>query len=282
MCVIAIAVKHRIPLAILEKCEETNPHGGGVAWVADGTVHFKKNITAAQAHELVKDKPLPHVFHFRIASIGGVIPALCHPFAVRNKCNDELEGTTQAAFFHNGTVKDWKFFAKLAGVNYPEYASDSMVVARLVALRGKSILEDLPIGRFAILNADRSINLYGEFLDKDGCLYSNLFWTYEKRRAEFSHHRLQAGQDEDGECGSTSEIQKLRTEQAVAQRELELEQRQRAGNQSRSQYDCYTSRPAGIPGNSVKKPVAPYKRMVIGGQTYKHTGGVVTTPGDLE
>lgn len=271
MCVIAIAVKERLPLEVLRACELANPHGGGMAWVEMGKVHFKKNINAQQAFAIAQTKSLPHVFHFRIASVGNVMPALCHPFPIRSKNNVELEGNTAAALFHNGTVQDWRLYAKLARVNYPSFSSDSLVMSRIVSVCGKSILESIGSGKFCILNSDRTINLYGEFRSHEGGLFSNLFWTYRTMAAQqAAHRRLQAGQgdleadeDDDDNCDCSPQGNGLRH-----QAELELE-RELQREQARDDfYSAYVSTPAQrAAGLSLK-----VKPQVV--------NGVVFTPGD--
>lgn len=261
MCVIAIAIKHKLSLSVLQQCEDKNPHGGGVAWAEKGQVHFKKNISAQEAHDLVKDKPLPHVFHFRIASVGAVMPALCHPFPIRSRDNSEMEGTAGSVFFHNGTVHQWKFLARLAGVHYPDYASDSMVMARIAALRGKAILEEIQGGKYAILNGDGSINLYGEFQEQEGNLFSNLFWTYDARRAADAHRNFQS-------CGSTrggdAQIRGMLNQQAARNQQDIQEQR------LDRQADDFFAEQRGL-------------KFGAGFRKAAHTnGGVVTTPGDRQ
>src|ERR1017187_1470790 len=119
MCVIAIATKQDPNMATLYKCQSANPHGGGVAWAENGFVHYKKGLNAEEMQELVANKPFPHIFHFRIASVGKVIPSLCHAFLVKRKHNCDMAGVTQnPVFFHNGTISDWKYMALLAGVKY--------------------------------------------------------------------------------------------------------------------------------------------------------------------
>lgn len=179
MCVIAVAVKSEIDLASLYKCEAANPHGGGVAWAEKGYVHFKKGIKAEEMQDLVKDKPFPHVYHFRIASVGKIIPALCHPFVVRRKQNCDMEGvTSHPVLFHNGTVTNWRFLAKVAGVTYPEFASDSMIIARIISLRGEALLSQIcDHSRFCVLHPDGKVNLHGGFAELNGNRYSNMHST---------------------------------------------------------------------------------------------------------
>jgi len=180
MCVIAVALKKDPSMADLYKCESSNPHGGGVAWAENGYVHFKKGIRAEEMQDLVANKPFPHVFHFRIASVGKVIPALCHPFTIKRKHNCDMAGVTNSPIlFHNGTIPEWKFMAQLAGVKYPDFASDSMVLARIISLRGEGVLSHLTSGnKFVILWPNGDVKTYGGFTRIDGNDYSNSYWNW--------------------------------------------------------------------------------------------------------
>jgi predicted glutamine amidotransferase len=181
MCVIVVAPTKDPDLKTLYKCQDKNPHGGGVAWSENGFVHFKKGVNAEQMQDLVAGKPFPHIFHFRIASVGKVIPALCHPFVVKRKHNADMDGVTNCpVFFHNGTIQDWKYMAQLAGVKYPEFASDSMVLARIVSLRGEGILNHISTGnRFVVLRPDGTVKTYGQFTRVGDCEYSNNYWNFQ-------------------------------------------------------------------------------------------------------
>lgn len=201
MCVIAVAYKKDPKLSDLYRCESTNPHGGGVAWAEKGFVHFKKGLKAEEMQELVANKPFPHVFHFRIASVGKVIPALCHPFIVKRKHNCDMAGVTNSpVLFHNGTMGDWRFMAKLAGVTYPEFASDSMVMARIISVRGHDILNHLVQGnKFTVLHPDGQVKNYGQFTRIDENDYSNGYWSYGSPstyygRGQQQGHGKQAGE----------------------------------------------------------------------------------------
>lgn len=181
MCVIAIAVKQELPLLVLRQCESSNRDGGGCSWVERGLVHFKKNLTAAEIHHLLKDKPLPHVVHFRIGTVGGVKPSRCHPFTVRTVNNDPLAGVAKTVLFHNGHANGWEFWATMAGVSVPGDASDSQVIARIVAHRGEEVLQEMVsrgAGKFAVMHSDGTVKLYGGFAERDGYTFSNLHWAH--------------------------------------------------------------------------------------------------------
>ena len=181
MCVIAVAIKSEIPLNILRACQSSNPHGGGCSWIEGGLVRFQKDITASQMHQLLKDKPLPHVVHFRIATAGGVQPSRCHPFVIKTTKNDDLHGAAKSVLYHNGHCSGWEFYASMAGVGYPPDASDSQVIARIVAHRGEACLQEFVkrgAGKFAVMHSNGEVKLYGGFVELDGAMFSNTNWAH--------------------------------------------------------------------------------------------------------
>jgi len=181
MCVIAIAIKSPLALDVLKACERSNRDGGGVAWVENGAVQFRKGLTAAEIHTLIADKPLPHVVHFRIATVGGVSKTLCHPFTVKASHNAPLEGVAREVLFHNGHLTGWEFSAQLAGIGIPPGISDSQAIARIVAMRGESVLQgfvERGAGKFVVLKANGEAKCYGHFSEWNDGLYSNLHWKH--------------------------------------------------------------------------------------------------------
>lgn len=208
MCVIIVCPTKDPDLATLYKCEDKNPHGGGVAWAANGYVHFKKGIKSEEMLDLASHQPFPHVFHFRIASVGHVIPALCHPFLVKRKHNCDMAGVSNnPLLFHNGTIPEWRFMAQLAGVKYPDFASDSMVIARIVSLRGAGILPHLINGnKFVVLWPNGEVKTYGAFAHRGGVEgiieYSNTYWDIG-RQIDYGKHSGSYAPT----CGSQQEFQ---------------------------------------------------------------------------
>lgn len=181
MCVIAIAVERMLTENELRACERSNPHGGGCSWVERGLVHFKKGLDANEIAELLKDKPLPHVVHFRIATVGGVRPSRCHPFTVKATDNDPLAGVSKSVLYHNGHASGWEFWATLAGVHPSPGLSDSQAIARIVSIRGDGVLKELVergAGKFAVMKNDGRVTLFGRFESRAGATFSNLNWAH--------------------------------------------------------------------------------------------------------
>lgn len=191
MCVIAIATQRRMSLPAMRECNAYNPHGIGVSWVQDGKVHYRKGIQFSnEAHELLKDVPLPHVIHFRYATVGKVKPELCHPFVIRRDVpNFTIGRTTKTVLFHNGTIKDIEVFAKLAGASRLKTDSDSRIMAKICANRGQFLLEHVAErtkknqypNKFVTMNRVGDITIHGEFYRHNGINYSNLRWRNNVR-----------------------------------------------------------------------------------------------------
>lgn len=110
MCVIMIVEKNRVPAETVRAAFEKNGDGGGAAWRVkkSGEVHWKKGCDLSEMVEMARELPLPHILHFRIASIGPKIPQLTHPFPISDTSTTALAGRTKGqVLFHNGTWNDW-------------------------------------------------------------------------------------------------------------------------------------------------------------------------------
>jgi hypothetical protein len=118
MCIILLAETKQITKAILEKAEDTNPHGAGIAWINDKTktknVKWIKgiNLNTKGILRLIKINKIktPYIIHFRIASIGSTSDQLCHPFDLNALLTENKQsGNSEAGvLFHNGTMTDYK------------------------------------------------------------------------------------------------------------------------------------------------------------------------------
>lgn len=186
MCVIAVATKKIISLKTLRECEAYNSHGGGVAWAEGGKVHYMKGVKSGKIHEVLKNVPLPHVVHFRWATVGSVQKEYCHPFVIKKSVPNFTKGSTnESVLFHNGTIDGIEFYAYLAGAKAPEGWSDSKLAAKLVAIRGPKILSQVSAwsrtdgfpNKFAVMKKTGSVKLYGEYKEKNGVLFSNMRWV---------------------------------------------------------------------------------------------------------
>lgn len=203
MCVI-IATYKRPSLKLLQQAESANLDGGGMAWLADGKVHWKKGITALEMHAMTKELEPPFICHFRIATIGGRGKGLTHPFPIGGSV--ALEGATKGAvIFHNGHYRDWedRVFSNLANDTYPAgNMSDTRAIAWLSKTWGVNWL-DLIAGtanKFAVLHANGKIDYHGAWLkhdeqtwvsNKNFCVTNNWskFDKAKKQAATFNSHQ---------------------------------------------------------------------------------------------
>jgi hypothetical protein len=109
MCVICIAQDERMTKDHVEKMWSHNKDGGGIAWREKGKVHWRKGLSEEEMLDFVLTLPLPYVAHFRIASCGGVLPELTHPFPIQKTVPLDLKGSsTSPVLFHNGHLGRWK------------------------------------------------------------------------------------------------------------------------------------------------------------------------------
>ncbi len=185
MCIIAVKPQGCVPIPVttLSVCWDNNPHGAGFVVHKPGrdTLLIQKgfmtlealldalNAAAIQERDTV-------IYHFRIATSGGITPANCHPFPVSVNVNDlkSLTIACKAAFVHNGVLGKGK-----------KDLSDTQVyilkkLSRYSNLQGSisKIAKDTAGSRTAILNADGQLWLTGKWVEKDGYHFSNETYAY--------------------------------------------------------------------------------------------------------
>ena len=178
MCVIICIEDGKYPSkSTLEDAESMNSHGGSIAWLdKNGRKNYQKGIKAKAIMKIINKQLKPKgietaIIHFRIASIGTVNKALCHPFEITNRVELNLSGKNMSTdlLFHNGT---WSEYAeemleyigsnkKPVTIPYGEF-SDSRVMAYLSKRMGVKKMAKLVTGwnKIAVLTSD-GINRYG-------------------------------------------------------------------------------------------------------------------------
>lgn len=136
---------------MIEKAWDRNKDGGGVAYRGkNGKVVWKKGLNFPEMKQFCQEMPTPSVAHFRVASCGGVRPALTHPFPIDVSTSTALEGETDGyVLFHNGDWKRWDEIALQAavakGIPIPVGKwSDSRAIAWLMSIYGHGFMELLP------------------------------------------------------------------------------------------------------------------------------------------
>jgi hypothetical protein len=184
MCVILIAEETRLDASTIEAAVEANPDGNGFAWMQSGKVHWRKGITVKAAIKLAKTKPLPYVFHARIATVGATCAALCHPFPITHRGNQTaIAGTSKrGVVFHNGSWAEWnEYVSKHHGANW----SDSRGMADMVFADGDEALELIPTTQRVVMMTPTEILFQGTgWTTINGVKASNNHFTWAKSRSE--------------------------------------------------------------------------------------------------
>lgn len=179
MCVIITSPgrEERPSLRQLELCERANPHGSGLAWLEGRMVRYAKHATAREIHRHLRSVAGPVIVHFRIASVGGIRPELCHPFPVTHRAELRDSGRARAVLFHNGTWREYSRVQQKLQLTFGrrEPVSDTRVAASVVARFGFDWLRGADYCRWAYMNGDGILRL-GRWSKIGGCHYSNLHW----------------------------------------------------------------------------------------------------------
>lgn len=182
MCVIAVKPKgNDLPgLDLLENCWDGNSDGAGYMFRKDGQVIIRKgfmtwNLFLADymSQELTKDDEV--VYHFRIATQGGVNQECTHPFPISNNVK-ELKATRinyKWAMAHNGILD----------TPNSESLSDTMLYVKnllwymrkdLDNVQTRKMLEYTIHGSKIAILTDTSLHLMGNgWVHNKGIWYSN-------------------------------------------------------------------------------------------------------------
>ena len=175
MCVILLCPpKVRPDLATLEACAAANPHGGGIAWREDGTVHFRKIDSPAELHRLARRASLTD------------------------------HGHAKAVLFQNGTWAGWReAVAKAVRDGHRPLVgpmSDARAAAWLAHLYGATYLGALKPSRWVHFGAAETL-IHGEWRTRGGIRFSNLHWC--GRDTGLPPH-LQAGSNPASNAGNAA------------------------------------------------------------------------------
>lgn len=214
MCVIVYKpIGKKLPSEnTLKKCFERNPDGAGYMLPINNKVvihkglmtfnDFKKDIEKLLHDNNIKDvKNIPIVLHFRISTQGGVQAGLCHPFPI---CRDydnmrKLTNECDMALCHNGIIsrcsktetgghwdaKTMSWTKSTKNLNFNDTMTFIKDYASLVIDNDMyfakndnkcELLEHLcEYSKLAIMNKKGFVKLIGQFYEKDGIYYSNLY-----------------------------------------------------------------------------------------------------------
>lgn len=183
MCVILITDQNRLTASTIRAAVDSNPDGNGFAWISAGKVHWRKGITTEQAIRLAQTKPLPHVFHARIATIGKPCDALCHPFPVEARAEQTATSgaSSEGVVFHNGSWNDWR-----DNIDEPSSGlwSDSRAMADMVYVDGVTALDIIPDSQRVVMMTPESVEYRGRGWTAlaDGTLASNTYFMRDAYR----------------------------------------------------------------------------------------------------
>jgi len=155
---------------IINSCMQRNPHGFGFA---TPTKYFKTMSRSEFIEELSKvTYEEPCIIHCRIATHGGINRQNCHPFKDKK---------TGIVFAHNGILHGFEpyrgktdsetAFRKFFLPTIKKYGYNSEELDSIVS-------EVIGFSKFAFLNREGNLKLYGHFTEIDGCYYSNLNFEY--------------------------------------------------------------------------------------------------------
>lgn len=184
-------------MSILNDCDEMNADGAGFMFVHNNMVHIYKGFINARAlirkrnsvfsSMKVNPNDIPIVYHFRIATHGGVNARNCHPFPVTDNVAKLTAHKSKAEMgvAHNGVLpiidykdkdsSDTQQFVKhcLSRMTMDEISKNSTLISMV-----------LKSDRLIVMNKDGGILRFGTWHDEDGLLFSNLSYKRAATKRE--------------------------------------------------------------------------------------------------
>jgi predicted glutamine amidotransferase len=186
MCLIIVADSARPTADELKDADLSNNDGMGIAYQEEGNplVQYQKGLSLKELTTLTEQVKLPFIAHFRMATHGGVDPALCHPFPITRNVGIRTTGEARELLFHNGIWGDCVKFEDAAQLRGP--VSDTRIMAYLLHREGQEHREGVAnqiaqqAGKLATFS-DQTIERYGSNWitggktdeTTKGCYYSN-------------------------------------------------------------------------------------------------------------
>lgn len=182
MCIICVKAKGvSIPSDVLLGIMwDNNPDGAGVAVQREGTTKIKimkgfmNKEMFIERHKTwnIKDNDVV-VYHFRIATSGGVNPERTHPFPVTGDKQALMECSLscERAFIHNGIISNGNKVLSDTQL----YVKDELAPFNDVSITDLyQYLSEGTVGsRCVLMDAHEGMILTGEWRYKDGLLFSN-------------------------------------------------------------------------------------------------------------
>jgi len=186
MCVITINKDKKLEKSDIRKIWEHNPNGAGIVYYdKDGKATYIKGIMKLKRFfEIYEKIDTPHICHFRLASVGEVVPELTHPFPVYGK--NKLQGSSKLLLVHNGHIGNYEIlyhFLQSKGVHFDKNISDTYVLAKALSRLPADKIDDFikKVGGFSkivLVYPGFKIKTFGNFQERNGIRYSNLYWDY--------------------------------------------------------------------------------------------------------
>ena len=172
---------------------QNNPHGAGymtarhgMVTISKGYMDFDEFMNAVRKEHFTAQDSV--VYHFRISTQAGINPEMTHPFPLSNRLGRmmKLDTTCRIGVAHNGIIQltsdpDNHRYSDTA-LFITQYLT--MLIKRREDLRDQRILDTiwrLAQSKFAILDGGGYIATVGQFLNRDGLLFSNASfqgWRY--------------------------------------------------------------------------------------------------------
>lgn len=208
MCVIIIKPKGIIlNQRDLARIKQQNNDGIGIAWQQDKEVHVRKGLTLPQLskYNIARNELL---VHFRFATHGSKHSSMAHPFPVVSS-RDALQlisyKTNREVLAHNGIIRAY-------GDNELSDTADFILstLAHIPSRQARiALLDSLAnrqSNRFALMSP-KHIELFGDFQEHEGVMYSNLHWlTAIESRAILLRDYMDRSQLFDPKPGNSSDL----------------------------------------------------------------------------
>lgn len=196
----------------LKRCWDNNPDGAGYAFASNGVVYIRKGFmtfdsfwsSISEADRRHNFKNCGVLIHFRIATHGGVIPAMTHPFPIidDNGALSKLEYVSDYAVVHNGiiTLTSTKAYSEKGMSDTAIFIRDYLtkIAQNRQWFRRKcniELIEKMIDSKMAILNSRGEIIHTSGFTEENGVLYSNS--TYKDIRKRYAALSCYSNYDDD-------------------------------------------------------------------------------------
>ena len=189
MCVIVYKSKNaKLPESVIRDCFTANDDGAGFTVInSEGVFTRKGFMTVEELLTALSEfkTECECILHFRISTSGVVNPINCHPYPISNKSEVythlNLDGLD--VIYHNGII-----VSKLTSwSNDIDLYSDTMLLARDILAKSNktgrgnilTLISNTSTNKFITVSKRGEVTLYGNFTERDGIFYSNMYWSFK-------------------------------------------------------------------------------------------------------